>query len=96
MHKISNENKRKISENVGIPYEQLTKMSNDEITAYIEKKTGKKMDYSNANPMHTGSGDDSVLIDNDKCITLDEFNKKTDEAINSRKPKKYKHKSISL
>lgn len=96
MYSISDENKKRISENVGLPFEKLTQMTSDEITAYIEKKTGKKMEFSKSSAMHTGSGHDSVLIDNDKITTMEEFSKKIDKAVSYQKQPKKKHKTIIL
>jgi len=91
MHKISDENKRRISENVGIPYEKLVAMSYDEISLYIEKKNGKKMKYSEGYARHTCSGDDSVLIDNNKLTTTDDLNRTMDEVIKNYKSKQNKN-----
>ena len=68
MYKLNEETKKLLSETIGIPYEKLITMDDDEITAYIEQKKGKKMGYSKPNPMFSGSGDDSVLIDAGRTI----------------------------
>ena len=44
MYKLSEETKKHLSETIGIPYEKLITMDDDEITAYIEQKNGKKWD----------------------------------------------------
>ncbi len=43
---LKEETKRNISKNVGIPYEQLILIDDDEIQKYIEQKNGKKIDWS--------------------------------------------------
>ena len=44
-YKLSNKTKELLSERIGIPYEQLIKMDDEEIEDYIEKKTGKKITW---------------------------------------------------
>ncbi len=41
-YKLSNKTKEIISNRIGISYEKLIQMEDEEIDAYIEKKTGKK------------------------------------------------------
>ena len=41
--KLSNKTKELLSKRIGIPYEKLIHMDDEEIEAYIEKKTGKKL-----------------------------------------------------
>ena len=43
--KLSNETKEILSKRIGIPYEQLIRMDDEEIEAYIEQKTGKKITW---------------------------------------------------
>ena len=43
--KLSETTKELLSKRIGIPYEQLLKMDDEEIEAYIEKKTGKKITW---------------------------------------------------
>ena len=85
MYKLSEETKKRISETIGIPYEKLIEMDDDEITAYIEAKNGKKMTYSKPNPMFSGSGDDSVLIDAGRYRTIEDVDKEIDKI--TRKPR---------
>lgn len=40
--KLSNQTKKMLSKRIGISYEKLIQMDDDEIEAYIEQKTGKK------------------------------------------------------
>ncbi|MCI5497650.1 MAG: hypothetical protein MR412_03575 [Firmicutes bacterium] len=51
-------------------------MDDDEITAYIEQKNGKKMGYSTPDARFSGSGDDSVLIDRGKYRTIEDVDRK--------------------
>lgn len=43
--KLSNKIKEILSERIGIPYEKLLQMEDEEIDAYIEQKTGKKITW---------------------------------------------------
>ena len=43
--KLSNKTKELLSKRIGIPYEKLIHMDDEEIEAYIEKKTGKKITW---------------------------------------------------
>ena len=88
MYKLSEETKKKMSEAIGIPYEKLIEMDDSEITAYIEKKNGKRMGFSRPNPMFTGSGDDSVLIDRGRFSSMQEVDKRIDEIVKGHKSKK--------
>lgn len=44
-YRLSNKTKEIISNRIGIPYEKLIQMEDEEIDAYIEKKTGKKITW---------------------------------------------------
>lgn len=44
-YKLSNETKKSLSDVIGIPYEKLIGMEDEEIEAYIEQKTGKKVTW---------------------------------------------------
>ena len=85
MYKLSEETKKHLSETIGIPYEKLITMDDDEITAYIEQKNGKKMGYSTPDARFSGSGDDSVLIDRGKYRTMEDVDREMDKII--RKPR---------
>ena len=88
MYKLCDESKKAIPETVGIPYEKWIDMDDSEITSYIEQKTGKKMQYTiRANPMFTGSGYDSVLINRGKFSTMEDVDSKIDELIKHIKSK---------
>ncbi|MBQ8909381.1 MAG: hypothetical protein IJY90_03750 [Clostridia bacterium] len=93
MYKLSDETKKALSDVIGIPYEKLITMDDDEITAYIEQKNGKKMGWSKPNPMFTGSGDDSVLIDRGRLITMEDVDRRMEEIIKNHKPKRRKIKT---
>ena len=41
-YQLSNKTKELLSKRIGIPYEKLIQMEDEEIDAYIEQKTGKK------------------------------------------------------
>jgi len=88
MYKLSEETKKILSENIGIPYERLITMDDDEITAYIEQKIGKKLGYSNLGARFSGSGDDSVLIDIGRLRTMEDVDKRIDEIVKHHKSKK--------
>ena len=44
-YQLSNKTKELLSKRIGIPYEKLIKMEDEEIDAYIEQKTGKKITW---------------------------------------------------
>ena len=44
-YQLSNKTKELLSKRIGIPYEKLTQMEDEEIDAYIEQKTGKKITW---------------------------------------------------
>ena len=44
-YQLSNKTKELLSKRIGIPYEKLIQMEDEEIDAYIEKKTGKKITW---------------------------------------------------
>ncbi len=44
-YQLKDETKKLISKRIGLSYEELKNMSDEEIDAYIEKKTGKKMTW---------------------------------------------------
>jgi len=43
--KLRKETKELLSRRIGIPYEKLLEMTDEEIDNYIEKKTGKKITW---------------------------------------------------
>ena len=90
--KLSEETKKSISETVGIPFEELINMDDEEIVAHIEKKTGKKVVFSKEprTVSMMGSGDDSVLIDQGKIKTMEEVDAKIEKTIKG-KPKMDKY-----
>ena len=79
MYQLSEETKNSLSKTIGIPYEKLITMDDEEITTYIEQKNGKKMTYAKPNSMLCGSGDDSVLIDRGRFSTMEEVDSKIDK-----------------
>lgn len=44
-YKLSRKTKEIISERIGIPYEKLIQMEDEEIEKYIEQKVGKKITW---------------------------------------------------
>ena len=44
-YQLKDETKKLISKRIGLSYEELKNMSDEEIDAYIEKETGKKMTW---------------------------------------------------
>ncbi len=43
--KLSSKAKELLSKRIGLPYEKLIQMEDEEIEAYIEQKTGKKITW---------------------------------------------------
>ena len=66
--KISNETKEILSKRIGIPYEQLIRMDDEEIESYIEQKTGKKIIWPKG-----------AKIDGLPIRTMKDINKRIDE-----------------
>ena len=93
MHKLSEETKKNISKIIGIPYEKLITMDDDEITTFIEKKNGEKLKYGKSKII--GSGDDSVLIDQGKFRTMEEVDEKIMKIIKNSKSKTNKNTELS-
>lgn len=44
-YELSNKTKELLSKRIGIPYEKLVQMEDEEIDAFIEQKTGKKITW---------------------------------------------------
>ena len=44
-YELSSKTKKMLSERIGIPYEKLLQMNDEEIDAFIEQKTGKKITW---------------------------------------------------
>ncbi len=65
---LSNETKEKLSRGIGIPYEKLIQMDDEEIDAYIEQKTGKKITWPKG-----------AKINGLPIKTLEDIDKKIDE-----------------
>ena len=66
--KISNETKEILSKRIGIPYEQLIRMDDEEIESYIEQKTGKKITWPKG-----------AKIDGLPIRTMEDIDKQLDE-----------------
>ena len=67
-YELSNKTKEILSKRIGIPYEKLIQMEDEEIDAYIEKKTGKKITW----PKGAKAGGLPIR-------TMEDVNKKIDE-----------------
>ena len=66
--KLSSKTKEIISKRIGIPYEKLIQMEDEEIEAYIEQKTGKKITWPNG-----------AKVDVLPIRTMEDVDKKIDE-----------------
>ena len=44
-YELSSKTKKMLSERIGIPYEKLLQMNDEEIDDFIEQKTGKKITW---------------------------------------------------
>ncbi len=67
-YELSNKTKEIVSKRIGIPYEKLIQMEDEEIDAYIEKKTGKKITWPKG-----------AKIEGLPIRTMEDVNKKIDE-----------------
>ncbi len=70
-YQLKDETKKLISKRIGLSYEELKNMSDEEIDAYIEKKTGKKMTWPkgakmNGLPIRTLENKEKELYDFDR------------------------------
>lgn len=70
-YQLKDETKKLISKRIGLSYEELKNMSDEEIDAYIEKKTGKKMTWPkgakmNGLPIKTLDDKEKELYDLDR------------------------------
>lgn len=65
---LSNKTKEQLSRIIGIPYEKLIQMDDEEIEAYIEQKKGKKLTWPKG-----------AIIDGLPIRTMEDIDKKIDE-----------------
>lgn len=65
--KLSSKTKEILSKKIGIPYEKLIQMDDEEIEAYIEQKTGKKITWPNG-----------AKVDGLPIMTMEDVDKKID------------------
>ena len=65
---LSSKTKKMLSERIGIPYEKLIQMDDEEIEAFIEQKTGKKITWPNG-----------AKVNGLPIKTMENVNKKIDE-----------------
>lgn len=66
--KLLNKIKEILSERIGIPYEKLLQMEDEEIDAYIEQKTGKKITWPKG-----------AKVDGLPIKTMEDMDKRIDE-----------------
>ena len=66
--KLSSKTKEIISKRIGIPYEKLIQMEDEEIEVYIEQKTGKKITWPKG-----------AKVDGLPIMTMKDVDKKIDE-----------------
>ena len=66
--KLSNKTKEILSGIIGIPYEKLIQMDDEEIEAYIEQKTGKKITWPKG-----------AKVEGLPIMTMEDADKKMDE-----------------
>ena len=66
--KLLNKIKEILSERIGIPYEKLIQMEDEEIDAYIEQKTGKKITWPKG-----------AKVDGLPIKTMEDMDKRIDE-----------------
>ena len=66
--KLSSKTKEILSKRIGIPYEKLIQMDYEEIEAYIEQKTGKKITWPKG-----------AKVDGLPIMTMEDVDKKIDE-----------------
>lgn len=72
-YQLSNKTKEVLSKSIGIPYERLIQMDDEEIEAYIEKKTGKKITWPKG-----------AKIDGLPIRTMEDIDKKIDSLTNKK------------
>ena len=65
---LSSETKKILSKRIGIPYDKLIQMDDEEIEAFIEQKTGKKITWPKG-----------AKINGLPIKTMEDVNKKVDE-----------------
>ncbi len=67
-YELANKTKELLSKRIGIPYEKLIQMDDEEIEAYIEQKTGKKITWPKG-----------AKIDGLPIRTMEDIDKKIDD-----------------
>ena len=72
-YQLSNKTKEVLSKSIGIPYERLIQMDDEEIEAYIEKKTGKEITWPKG-----------AKIDGLPIRTMEDIDKKIDSLTNKK------------
>lgn len=69
-------------------------MDDNEITAHIEKQTGKKIKFTRDKRRFKGSGDDSVLLDLGRIRTMEDVDKKIDKIAKQASKNKRHNRGI--
>lgn len=69
-YQLSNKTKELLSQRIGIPYDKLIQMDDEEIEAYIEQKTGKKITWPKG-----------AKIDGLPIRTMEDVDRKIDKMI---------------
>jgi len=72
---ISDETKKVLETNIGLPYEQLCDLDLHEEISFVKAKTGKILKFVH-NPKRIGRG--NVLLARGKFTTMEEINAKID------------------
>ena len=67
-YELSSKTKELLSKRIGIPYEKLIQMEDEEIDAYIEQKTGKKITWPKG-----------AKVDGLPIKTMEDMDKRIDE-----------------
>ena len=82
---LKEETKRNIERTVGLPFEKIQTLTTEEEIAYIENRTGKKLQFPNSIDWRfvtTGE----PLITMGRCRTIEEIDRQIDELV---KPKSF-------
>jgi len=75
MAMISEETKKALENNLGLPYEQLCGLDIHEEIAFVGSKTGKSLEFIH-DPRKIGRG--NPLLAQGKITTMEEINRKID------------------
>ena len=87
MYNLNEETKKTIAESIGVPYEKLINMDEEEIAELIQQKGVGQTKFSQHKPVLGSSGDDSVLIDSGRIHTMDRVDKRLNKIAKKGKSK---------